>query len=546
MAVTRFAPSPTGYLHIGGARTALFSLLWARKSGGKFILRIEDTDQSRNTPTAAKQVMDDLHWLGINWDYGPEVGGPAEPYFQSQRKAIYEKYVNQLIEQGKAYYCFDTPEELEEMRKKTAAQKKNFLYPRPARFPDSKEVQQARRQGKPVAVRFCMTDEEIIVDDVIRGQVKFSGKEISDFIILKSDGFPTYHFACVVDDELMGVTHVLRGQEHLMNTPGHIALQKAFGFKTPLYAHLSVTVSEGGGKMSKRDRAKVLKDAIKKAQNLDMEELAAIGGISVGQLEEFLTGDSTPDSPAIDAMAEFLNIELPEVNIVDFSKNGYLPQALVNFIAFLGYNPPVEKEILTMAELIDTFDPSRFNKTNSLFDRKKLLSFNMEHIKLLGEEELLKRYKDFLKGTNSPAAAADDKLLLRIIKAGAGARTLAEIEQKSRFLFIDAEKVEYNEKDVEKVLLKNNGDGLTMLAELKKRLSQLEVVSEKAIEDMLRGLAEEKKAGLGKVAQPLRLAICGTTVSLPIFDSVDMLGIEETIKRIDRTVSKFSPMCEKE
>ncbi|MGA2915354.1 MAG: glutamate--tRNA ligase [Sedimentisphaerales bacterium] len=543
MAVTRFAPSPTGYLHIGGARTALFSLLWARKTGGKFILRIEDTDQSRNTPTAAKQVMDDLRWLGINWDYGPEVGGPAAPYFQSQRKAIYEKYVNQLIGQGKAYYCFDTPDELEQMRQKAAAQKKNFLYPRPAKFPDNKEVEQARSQDKPVAVRFCMTDEEIIVDDVIRGQVKFSGRDISDFIILKSDGFPTYHFACVVDDELMGVTHILRGQEHLMNTPGHIALQKAFGFKTPVYAHMSVTVSEGGGKMSKRDRAKVLKEAIKKAQDLDTEELAAISGISVSEIEEFLTADFMPDQPAIDAMAEFLNIELPEVNIVDFFKSGYLPEALVNFLALLGYSPPAEKEILTIAELIDTFDPSRFNKTNSLFDRKKLLSFNMEHIKLLSEEKLLSRYRDFLKGSGSPAANADDNLLLRILKAGAGSRTLAEIEQKSKFLFIDAEKIEYNEKDVEKVLFKNNGEGLLMLAELKNRLLKLNEVREKAIEDMLRGLAEEKKAGLGRVAQPLRLAICGTTVSLPIFDSVDMLGIAETIKRIDRTISKFSPMC---
>ena len=539
MAVTRFAPSPTGYLHIGGARTALFSLLWARNTNGKFILRIEDTDQSRNTPTAAKQVMDDLHWLGINWDYGPEVGGPAEPYFQSQRRVIYEKYINQLIEQGKAYYCLDTPDELEQLRQHAASQKKNFLYPRPAKFPDNKEVEQACSQGKPVTVRFCMTDEEIIVDDCIRGQVKFPGRDISDFIILKSDGFPTYHFACVVDDELMGVTHILRGQEHLMNTPGHIALQKAFGFKTPVYAHMSITVSEGGGKMSKRDRAKVLKEAIKKAQDLDMEELAAIGGTSVSELEEFLTGDSVPDQPAIDAMAEFLNIELPEVNIVDFFKSGYLPEALVNFLALLGYSPPVEKEIFTMQELIDTFDPSRFNKTNSLFDRKKLLSFNMEHIKLLSEEKLLSRYKDFLKGINSPAAAADDKLLSRIIKAGAGARTLAEFEQKSGFLFIEGDKIEYDAKDVEKVLLKNNGDGLAMLAELKNRLLKINEISEKTIEDMLRGLAEEKKLGLGKVAQPLRLAICGTCVSLPIFDSVDMLGLDETIKRIDRTIDKF-------
>ncbi len=546
MAVTRFAPSPTGYLHIGGARTALFSLLWARKTGGKFILRIEDTDQSRNTPTAAKQVMDDLRWLGIEWDYGPQVGGPAEPYFQSQRRDIYDRYVEQLIEQGGAYYCFDTPDELEQMRQRAAVQKKNFLYPRPEKFPDAQQVKKARAEGKPVAVRFCMSSEEIVVDDVIRGQVKFNGGDISDFIILKSDGFPTYHFACVVDDELMGATHVIRGQEHLMNTPCHIALQKALGFKTPVYAHMSVTISEAGGKMSKRDRAKALKDAIEKADDLDMEELACVGGISVGRLEEFLTGDWLPDNPAVDAMAEYMKVELPEINIVDFFKSGYLPEALVNFLALLGYNPPVEKEILTMQELIDTFDPSRFNKANSLFDRKKLLAFNTEHIKLLGNEKLLRRYKDFLVGTDSPAANADDKLLLRILKAGEGARTLAEIEHKSRFLFIDCDKIEYNEKDVEKVLLKNNGEGLAMLGELKRRLLKLQTVSEKAIEDMLRGLAEERKTGLGKVAQPLRLAICGTTVSLPIFGSVDMLGVEETIKRIDRTMSKFSPMYKKE
>jgi glutamyl-tRNA synthetase len=546
MAVTRFAPSPTGYLHIGGARTALFSLLWARKTGGKFILRIEDTDQSRSTPTAAKQVMNDLRWLGIDWDWGPQVGGPAEPYFQSQRRDIYDRYVEQLIERGGAYYCFDTSDELEQMRQRAAVQKKNFLYPRPEKFPDAQQVKKARAEGKPVAVRFCMSSEEIVVDDVIRGQVKFNGGDISDFIILKSDGFPTYHFACVVDDELMGATHVIRGQEHLMNTPCHIALQKSLGFKTPVYAHMSVTISEAGGKMSKRDRAKALKDAIEKADDLDMEELACVGGISVGRLEEFLTGDWLPDNPAVDAMAEYMKVELPEINIVDFFKSGYLPEALVNFLALLGYNPPVEKEILTMQELIDTFDPSRFNRTNSLFDRKKLLAFNTEHIKLLSNEKILRRYKDFLVGTDSPAADADDELLLRILKAGEGARTLAEIEHKSRFLFIDCDKIEYNEKDVEKVLLKNNGEGIVMLGELRKRLLRLETMSEKMIEKMLRQLAEEKHIGLGGVAQPLRLAICGTTVSLPIFESVDMLGVEETIKRIDRTMSKFSPMYKKE
>ncbi len=539
MAITRFAPSPTGYLHIGGARTALFDLLWARKTGGSFILRIEDTDQSRNSLTAAKQVMDDLRWLGIQWDYGPEVGGPAEPYYQSQRLYIYSRYIEQLLTAGKAYYCFDTADELDQMRKKAAEKKQNFVYPRPSKFPDSADVEKAKAAGRDVMVRFCMPDEEVIVDDVVRGQVKFDAKDISDFIILKSDGFPTYHFACVIDDELMGITHVIRGQEHLMNTPGHIALQKALGFKTPVYAHMSITVSEGGGKMSKRDRAKVLKNAIKKTEGLDKEKLASIGGISIAELDEFLTGKGTPDNPAIDVMANFLGIELPEVNIVDFFKSGYLPQALVNFIALLGYSPPLDKEILTFQELIDTFDPSRFNKTNSLFDRKKLLAFNMEHIKLLGEDELLSRYKDFLKVVKSPAADADDALLKRILKASQGARTLADIDHKSRFLFIEDGKIEYNQKDVEKVLLKNNGEGLAMLTELKTLLSQLPVLNEETIEKMLRALAEQKQVGLGRIAQPLRVAICGTTVSLPIFESIDMLGLKETVKRIERTIKKF-------
>ena len=540
MAVTRFAPSPTGYLHIGGARTAFFDLLWARKTGGRFILRIEDTDQSRNSLTAAKQIMDDLRWLGIQWDEGPEIEGPVGPYYQSQRLDIYNRYIEQLLAADKAYYCFDTADELDGMRKKAAEKKQNFVYPRPEKFPDSADVEKAKAQGRDVMVRFCMPDEEVIVDDVIRGQVKFNGKDISDFIILKSDGFPTYHFACVIDDELMGITHVVRGQEHLMNTPGHIAMQQALGFKTPVYAHMSITVSEGGGKMSKRDRAKVLKNAIKKTEGMDKGKLASIGGISIAELEEFLTGDSTPDNPAVDAMAEFLNVELPEINIVDFFKSGYLPQALVNFIALLGYSPPLDKEILTLQELIDTFDPSRFNKTNSLFDRKKLLAFNMEHMKLLPADELLSRYKDFIEVVKSPAVGADDALLRRVLKASEGARTLADIDHKSRFLFIKDDKIEYSQKDVEKVLLKNSAEGIAMLAELKERLLKLPVLNEKTIEEMLRGLAEQKQAGLGKVAQPLRVAICGTTVSLPIFESIDMLGLDATIRRIERTINKFS------
>lgn len=213
MVITRFAPSPTGYLHVGGARTALFNWLWARHTGGKFILRIEDTDIKRNTPTATQQVIDDLRWLGIVWDEGPEVGGPNGPYLQSQRKqrGIYKKYINQLLDEGKAYYCFDTPEELEAMREKVyppeagKTQKKNLLYPRPKKFPDESDAKKAKADGRPVTVRFTAPqDEDIIIQDIVRGEVRFAAGEISDFIILKSDGFPTYNFACVVDDYLAG------------------------------------------------------------------------------------------------------------------------------------------------------------------------------------------------------------------------------------------------------------------------------------------------------------------------------------------------------
>ncbi|OQA03091.1 MAG: Glutamate--tRNA ligase [Planctomycetes bacterium ADurb.Bin401] len=540
MAVTRFAPSPTGYLHIGGARTALFDLIWAKNTGGKYILRMEDTDQSRNSPTAARQVMDDLSWLGIKWDEGPIIGGPAGPYFQSERLDIYDKYIQRLLTAGKAYYCFDTAEELERMRKEASDKKQNFLYPRPEEFPTKADAEKAKAAGRDVVVRFCMPDEEIIVEDVVRGQVRFRGKEISDFIIQKSDGFPTYHLACVVDDELMGITHVIRGQEHLMNTPGHIAMQKAFGFKTPVYAHLSVIVSQGGGKMSKRERAKVLKAAIKKEQGLDKAKLAAIGGISVAEIEEFLSGDAMPDTPAIDAMAAYLKVELPEINIIDFFKSGFLPEALVNFIALLGYSAPIDKEIMTLQELIDSFDPTRFNKTNCLFDRKKLLAFNTEHIKMLDEDKLLSRYKDFLAAVNSPAAVADDTLLRKVIKACSGARTLAEIDHKSRFLFTADDKVEYDQKDIEKVLLKNDGEGLAMLGLLKEKLAELKEISEQSIENLLRRIAEQKQVGLGKVAQPLRVAICGTTISLPIFESIEMLGINATISRIEQVIKKYS------
>lgn len=538
MIVTRFAPSPTGYLHVGGARTALFNWLYARRTGGKFILRIEDTDLKRNTPTAMQQVIDDLRWLGIDWDEGPDVSGPNGPYLQSQRTDIYDRYIRKLLDEGKAYYCFDTADELTALREEAASARQGFVYRRPDTFPTHQQAEQARAQGRPVTVRLVVPqDEAVIVEDMVRGSVRFGPGEVGDFIILKSDGFPTYHFAVVVDDELMGVTHVIRGQEHLMNTPGHQALQKALGFRIPQYAHMSVTVSESGGKLSKRERPKALRAAISAAETLDPQELADAGGIDIQQLNDFLTGKSTPDMPAVDALADYIGVQLPEINVVDFFRSGYLPETMINFLALLGWNPGDAREVMTARELIQAFDISRITKSNSLFDRKKLLAFNTEHIRMLGPEKLCPHLRRYLEAVGSPVAAADDSTLLRLARINEGARTLADIDKKCRFLFVANDAVEYDEKAVQKVLLKN--DGLEVLKEVRQLLAALGALTPESIETTLRALAEEKHIGLGKVAQPLRVAISGTTVSPPIFDSVELLGLDNTLERIDLTLIKF-------
>jgi len=539
MVVTRFAPSPTGYLHIGGARTALFNWLLARKTGGKFILRIEDTDLKRNTPTATRQVIDDLHWLGIDWDEGPEVGGPNGPYFQSQRRELYDKYVGQLLEQGRVYYCFESAEELGQLREQAEAQKKGFVYQRPAVFPTEAEVEKAKAEGKSVTIRFAMPQGTIVINDLVRGEVSFNTAELGDFIIIKSDGFPTYNFACVIDDHLMGVTHVIRGQEHLMNTPGQQALWQALGFgQPPQYAHMSVTISESGGKLSKRERPQTLRKAIKARTDIDLNKLAGVGGLSTDEMKDFLKGESVPDVPAIEAMAKYLGVELPEINVVDFFKSGYIPEAMVNFLALLGWSTGDTREVMPLDELIAAFDITRLTKSNSLFDRGKLVAYNTEHLKMLPKEKLLAHLKAYLKIVDSPVAKADDETLLRLIKICEGARTLADIEHKTKFLFTADDRIEFDEKAVQKVLLKDNG--LAMLKLVRDKLAEMPELTEQGIEDMLRALANQNNVGLGKVAQPLRVAITGSTISPPIFDSVQMLGKQNTLTRIDNTLKKFA------
>ena len=541
--VTRFAPSPTGYLHVGGARTALFNWLWARRTGGTFILRIEDTDLKRNTPTAARQVMQDLRWLGIEWDEGPEVGGPNGPYFQSQRTEIYNRYVRRLLDEGKAYYTFETTDELDAMRAQADAQKKGFVYSRPQQFPSQADADRARAEGRSVTVRFAMPlGRPIIVSDLIRGRISFDPAELGDFIILKSDNFPTYNFACVIDDYHMQITHVIRGQEHLMNTPSQQALWQALFPDTslPQYAHMSVTVSDAGGKLSKRERPETLRKAIQERAKSEPQIVGGISancGVSIEDLGDFLAGKKVPDMPDVEKMAQFLGVVLPEINIIDFFRSGYLPETLVNFLALLGWNPGDQREIMTVEELVRSFDPSRLTKSNSLFDRKKLLAFNTEHLRIEPQEKVLAHFKAYLKEKESPLLAADGATLARIVKLCEGARTFDDIERKSAFIFLNDSRIEFDEKAVSKVLLKDRA--LDILQRVRQELAGMDQFTEPAIESMLRGLAEERQVGLGKVAQPLRVALCGTTISLPIFDSVSMLGRERTLRRIDSTLEKF-------
>ena len=385
--ITRFAPSPTGHLHIGGARTALFCAAYAHSRSGRFALRIEDTDQKRSSEAAAAGILDDLAWLGICWDDGPEAnscGGDDRnvgPFYQSQRREIYDRYFTKLIEMGLAYPAFDTPEELAEMRKAAETQKKTFIYRQQADYDHAQAMELAKTEGH--VLRFKMPAEPVVVHDEILGEVTFPYEELDDLVIRKRDGFPTYHFAVVVDDETMAVTHVVRGQEHLNNTPRHVALIKALGFDVPKFAHLPLIFNPDGSKMSKRDKDKAVRAAVKAAG----EVTASDAGVDERDFAKWQKDKSVqlPQDKLVPLAAK-LGVELPEIDVEDFRRSGYLPAAIVNYIALLGWNPGErddegnEVERFDRAYLDSKFAFDRVGKKASKFDRDKLRAFNFDLI----------------------------------------------------------------------------------------------------------------------------------------------------------------------
>jgi glutamyl/glutaminyl-tRNA synthetase len=578
LVVTRFAPSPTGHLHIGGARTALFCWAFARHAAmtagvdGRFMIRIEDTDQARSSEESARGILEDLAWLGILWDDGPTlrtevegakrtIGGDSRrvgPYFQAQRREHYDRLIRKLVEEGKAYPAFETPEELDAKRKAATAAKQTFKYDRAAyrQFPTAAarlaQMAAADAAGRPYVVRFYVPDEPVHVTDEVLGEVKYATGEVDDFVIRKADGFPTYHFAVVIDDELMGVTHVLRAQEHLNNTPRHVALQKALGFRTPLYAHMPLITNMDGSKMSKRDRDKAVRNAAKQKGVKDIPRQVAERLFSFGAPHSLFTNeqykhwledtDRQLPAPVLETLAEHLDVPVPEVEVWDFRRNGYLPEAITNFIALLGWSPGMKEadgkdvEKFGVRFLAEHFALDRIGRTNAKFDRVKLASFNQDYIKALKDEEFERRWRAWCQDYAPEVLKKLDKRSFGVLAAAIKprARTLAEAVKGARFAVVGDRDYEFDAKAVEKVLKKGEPRGAEVLRDIVPALIAVEVWEAAPLQATIDTFSASRGIGMGAVAQPLRVALTGSTVSPPVGETLAILGKESTLKRIER------------
>lgn len=480
----RFAPSPTGYMHLGSARTALYNYLLARQTGGQFILRIEDTDQKRFVPGAEEDLKAGMRWLGIEWDEGPDVGGPHAPYRQSERKSIYQKYARQLVEMGHAYYCFCTPQRLETLRQEQQQRKENPHYDGLCRDLSPAEAQRRVDAGEPYVIRFKMpkTGTTTAVD-VLRGQITVENSQLDDYIIVKSDGLALYHLAAMVDDYEMRITHVIRGSEWLSTFPLHVQIVRAFGWPEPQWAHLSIFLKPSGkGKMSKRERADLIKDGY-------------------------------------------------SFFIKDLRELGYTPEAVVNWIALMGWSYDDHTEFFTLKDLVEKFSLEKLNPAPAAINYTKFDYFNGLHIRALPVTELARRVKPFL--TAAGYTVPDDVLLkvAPLIQVRLGG--LDEVVDMAGFFFRET---------VEPVLEDLIAKGLTagQSAEVARRslqvLAGLPDWNLETAEPPMRALVEELGYSAGQVFGILRAAVTGQKVSPPLFESMEIIGREPVLARIQRAV----------
>ncbi len=484
---TRFAPSPTGWLHIGGARAALFSFLLARKTGGQFLLRIEDTDRKRYVPGSEEDLMEGLRWLGIHWDEGPDVGGPYGPYRQSQRAHLYRKYAEELVKKGHAYYCFCTPERLRRMRER---QRKLGLPPRydgHCRRLDPEEARKRVEAGEPHVVRFKAPREGTITGhDFIRGPITVANKDIDDYILLKSDGLPTYHLAVVVDDHLMRITHVLRGAEWLSTFPLHVHLYRAFGWEEPVWVHLSTFLKPSGkGKISKRD----------------MEEIRKMGYAGVF--------------------------------IRDLREAGYLPEAINNWIALMGWSYDDRTEFFTMQDLIEKFSLERLKPSPAAVNFDKLDHFNGLHLRALSPEDLARRLVPFFHKAGYTHVTAEDLLpIVPLIQTRI--HTLADAPRLAGFFF--EEDIQHTPEAFEEFLVRHKKVKLDLatayraLQKVYQRLQEVDPWNAENLEAALRALSEELGLKPRKLFSAVRVAVTGRGVSPPLFETLALLGKARTLR----------------
>jgi glutamyl-tRNA synthetase len=489
----RFAPSPTGSLHIGGLRTALFNWLFARHYNGKFILRIEDTDQKRLDPTALDTLQEALQWAGLQWDEGPGVEGNYGPYVQSERLGHYQQWADWLVENGKAYKCYCTSERLQQVNEEKIARNEPKGYDRHCRSLTQAERDAYEAEGLKPVIRFKMPlDGETVVNDLIRGGVTFENEKLQDTVLLKSDGFPTYHLAHVVDDHLMQISHVIRAIEWLPSAPLHTQIWLAFGWEMPFYAHLPILLNPDGSKMSKR---KPPKDKY---------------------------GNPIP------------------VMVHDYIEAGYLPEAMVNFLANIGWNFGDDREIFTLAEAIERFDLTRINPANSTYPTEKLPWLNGEYIREMPVVELARRIKPFLE---EAGFEVNVDLLLKVIPlVQIRMKTLKDVVPIAGFFFRE----EFITAPPEELIQKGMDSAQTreVLQRAYTILAALSDFSHTSQEAAMRVLVEEMALKPNQVFGTLRVAITGQQVSTPLFETMEILGKDVSMKRIQQALDSLSKKSE--
>jgi glutamyl-tRNA synthetase len=498
----RFAPSPTGPLHIGGVRTALYNYLFARKNNGTMILRVEDTDQARFVEGAENYIIESLAWCGIAFDESVTVGGPHAPYRQSERKELYRQYSDQLIASGNAYYAFDTPDELEQNRKEAEAVKRIFTYNAESRKNlrnsltlSKQEVEKLLQQEVPHVVRFLIPEHtEVVMHDIIRGKVVVQTESLDDKVLFKSDGMPTYHLANIVDDHLMEISHVIRGEEWLPSLPLHILLYQAFGWESPEFAHLPLLLKpDGNGKLSKRDGDRL--------------------GFPVFPIDwiDPVSGEKYSG----------------------YKESGYFHDAFVNMLALLGWNPGTEQEIFSMDELIEAFSLDRVGKSGSKFDPEKTKWFNHQYLIKKSDEAVAEDFNKILKEKNIQIAT--DKLVKIISLVKERVQFVKDIWNETYFFFEAPQS--YDEQVVKKRWNAQSAEQMKSLANL---LATIEPFEAPVIDQAIKAWLEENQFGMGAIMNALRLLLVGAAKGPHLGDIMEIVGKEETINRIKQGIHKLA------